>query len=85
MRPLGGEVNEAAAIGVPDPKWREMGRAVVVPKPGQAPTEAKLLAHRAAALAREGDRNGAPIAPARAHAAGAGDQGDFARETLRHP
>ncbi len=82
MRPFGGEVNEAAAIGVPDPKWREMARAVVVPKPGQAPTEAKPPGHRAAGLARGRDRDGPPVAPAGPHAAGAGDQGDLARETL---
>ena len=45
-------VAEAAVIGVPDERWGEVGRAVVVPRPGAAPTEAELLAHCAAALAR---------------------------------
>ena len=37
---------------MPDPTWGEVGRAVVVPKSGNPPTEAELLAHCAAALAR---------------------------------
>ncbi|MBD0275027.1 MAG: long-chain fatty acid--CoA ligase [Acetobacteraceae bacterium] len=45
-------VAEAAVIGVPDERWGEVGRAVVVPRPGAAPTEAELLAHCAASLAR---------------------------------
>ena len=47
-------VAEAAVIGVPDARWGELGRAVVVPEPGAAaaPSEAELLAHCAAALAR---------------------------------
>ena len=36
----------------------------------------------AVALAREGHRDGAPVAPAGPHAPGAGDQGDLAGETL---
>ena len=39
-------------IGVPDERWGEVGRAVVVPKPGVAPSEAELLAHCAGELAR---------------------------------
>jgi fatty-acyl-CoA synthase len=45
-------VAEAAVIGVPDERWGEVGRAVIVPKPGTAPSEAELLAHCAASLAR---------------------------------
>ena len=45
-------VAEAAVIGVPDERWGEVGRAVVVPRPGAAPTEAELLAHCAVSLAR---------------------------------
>jgi fatty-acyl-CoA synthase len=45
-------VAEAAVLGVPDPRWGEVGRAVIVRKPGAALTEAEVLAHCAAALAR---------------------------------
>jgi fatty-acyl-CoA synthase len=45
-------VAEAAVIGVPDERWGEVGRAVIVPRPGQVPTETELLAHCAASLAR---------------------------------
>ncbi|HEV2778877.1 MAG TPA: long-chain fatty acid--CoA ligase [Actinophytocola sp.] len=36
-------VAECAVIGVPDERWGEVGRAIVVPRPGAAPTEAELL------------------------------------------
>ena len=41
-----------AVIGVPDPKWNEVGLACVVLKPGVAATEEELIAHMQANLAR---------------------------------
>ncbi|WP_116245813.1 long-chain fatty acid--CoA ligase [Nocardiopsis sp. FIRDI 009] len=46
------DVLECAVIGVPDERWGEVGRAVVVPRPGTAPTEKDLLAHVEGRLAR---------------------------------
>ncbi|NKC30604.1 acyl-CoA synthetase [Falsiroseomonas selenitidurans] len=43
---------EAAVVGLPHPKWGEAGVACVVPRDGQAVTEAALLAHLAPLLAR---------------------------------
>lgn len=37
------DVSEAAVIGIADPKWGEIGRAFVVPKPGKGIDEAALL------------------------------------------
>jgi fatty-acyl-CoA synthase len=45
-------VAEVAVIGVPDARWGEVGCAVVVRKNGAGITEAEVLAHCAAALAR---------------------------------
>ncbi|WP_374686954.1 AMP-binding protein, partial [Promineifilum sp.] len=41
-----------AVIGLPDPKWGEVGRACVVLKPGATAGEAELLAFMAARLAK---------------------------------
>ncbi len=43
---------EACVIGVPDPRWGEVGRAIVVVKPDMTLTEDEVIAHCAANLAR---------------------------------
>ena len=45
-------VAEAAVIGIPHPKWQEVGRALVVLKPGQAASESDLFAFCQDKLAR---------------------------------
>ena len=45
-------VAEAVVVGVPDERWGEVGRAFVVARPGMMLTEAQVLAHAAARLAR---------------------------------
>ncbi len=45
-------IAEAAVIGVSDQRWGEVGRAVVVLKPGKTLTEDDVVAHCAANLAR---------------------------------
>ena len=42
---------EAAVIGVPDPRWGEVGRAYLIPRPGAAPDPAALPAWCRARLA----------------------------------
>lgn len=46
------DVAEAAVIGVPDERWGEVGRAVVVRRPDSALTESDLLEHLDGRLAR---------------------------------
>ncbi|NPC71921.1 long-chain fatty acid--CoA ligase [Corallococcus exiguus] len=46
------DVAEVAVIGVPDPKWGEVPRALVVPRPGAAPTLEALGAFCSGRLAR---------------------------------
>lgn len=46
------DVAEAAVIGVPDERWGEVGRAVVVRRPGSGLTESDLLRHLDGRLAR---------------------------------
>jgi fatty-acyl-CoA synthase len=45
-------VAEVAVIGVPHPKWQEVGRAIVVLKPGQSVTEAQIIDFCQGKLAR---------------------------------
>ncbi len=45
-------VHMCAVVGVPDPRWGEVGKACVVLKPGSEASEAELIAHMQQHLAR---------------------------------
>lgn len=45
-------VGEAAVIGLTDPRWGEVGKAIVALKSGHSATEAELIEHCRSRLAR---------------------------------
>ncbi|WP_326769762.1 long-chain fatty acid--CoA ligase [Streptomyces sp. NBC_01591] len=56
-------VAEAAVVGVPDPKWGEVGRAVVVLRAGATATAEELIAHLEGRLARYKIPRGVALVP----------------------
>jgi len=46
------EVGECAVVGVPNDRWGEVGRAYVIPVPGQSITPEQVIAHCTARLAK---------------------------------
>lgn len=45
------DIREAAVVGVPDPRWGEVGHAYVVPRPGAALTSEDVITHARTRLA----------------------------------
>lgn len=45
-------IGECAVVGVPDARWGEVGRAYVIPVPGQSITPEEVIAHCTARLAK---------------------------------
>ncbi|MFM5914401.1 MAG: AMP-binding enzyme [Chakrabartia godavariana] len=45
-------IGECAVVGVPDERWGEVGRAYVIPVPGQSITPDEVIVHCTARLAK---------------------------------
>ena len=73
-------VAECAVIGVPDAKWGEVGRAVVVLRDGHQATEEELIAHLDGQLARYKIPKSVAFAAALPHNA----SGKLVKPDLRH-
>ena len=46
------EISEVSVIGIPDPKWVEVGRAIVVLKAGETISDTEIINHCRTNLAR---------------------------------